>query len=90
MLERMFEIGTPRPDRCLVEAVVSPSNRMLGRSIVGGHFRQTYNAVIIAISRAGKQIKGDPWKYRFAAGDTLLMETHPSFYERNRNSREFY
>ncbi|MCD6293454.1 MAG: SLC13 family permease, partial [Deltaproteobacteria bacterium] len=45
VLERMFEIGTPRPDRCLVEVVVSPSNRLIGRSIVGGHFRQLYNAV---------------------------------------------
>ena len=90
VLERMFEIGTPRPDRCLVEAVVSPSNRMLGRSIVGGHFRQTYNAVIIAVSRAGKQIKGTLGNIVLQPGDTLLMETHPSFYERNRNSREFY
>jgi len=44
VLERIFEIGTPRPDRCLVEVVVSPSNRLIGRSIVGGHFRQLYNA----------------------------------------------
>ncbi|EFK11368.1 TrkA-C domain protein, partial [delta proteobacterium NaphS2] len=90
VLERMFEIGTPRPDRCLVEVVVSPSNRLLGRSIVGGHFRQVYNAVIIAISRAGKQIKGTIGNIVLQPGDTLLLETHPSFYERNRNSREFY
>ena len=90
VLERMFEIGTPRPDRCLVEVVVSPSNRLIGRSIVGGHFRQLYNAVIIGVSRAGKQIKGTIGNIILQSGDTLLLETHPSFYERQRNSREFY
>jgi di/tricarboxylate transporter len=90
VLERMFEIGTPRPDRCLVEVVVSPSNRLIGRSIVGGHFRQVYNAVIIAVSRAGKQITGTIGNIVLQSGDTLLLETHPDFYQRHRNSRDFY
>lgn len=90
VLERMFKIGTPRPDRCLVEVVVSPSNRLIGRSIVGGHFRQVYDSVIIAVSRAGKQIKGTIGNIVLQSGDTLLLETHPSFYIRHRNSRDFF
>jgi len=90
VLERMFEIGTPRPDRCLVEVVVSPSNRLIGRSIVGGHFRQLYDSVIVAVSRAGSQIKGTIGNIVLQSGDTLLLETHPSFYVRHRNSRDFY
>ena len=90
VMDRMFNISTPRPDRCMVEAVISPTNQLIGRSIVGGHFRQLYNAVIVGISRAGSQIKGTIGDIVLQSGDTLLLETHPSFYERQRNSRDFY
>lgn len=90
VMDRIFEIDTPRPDRCFVEAVVSKSNRLIGRSIVGGHFRQIYDAVVVAVSRGGHQIKGTIGNIVIQAGDTLLLETHPSFYERHRNSKDFY
>jgi di/tricarboxylate transporter len=90
VLERLFEISTPRPDRCLVEVVVSPANKLIGRSIVGGHFRQVYDAVIVAVSRAGSQIKGSLGDIVLQAGDTLLLETNPSFYVRHSRSRDFY
>ena len=90
VMDRMFNISTPRPDRCQVEVVISPTNQLIGRSIVGGHFRQLYNAVIVAVSRAGSQIKGTIGDIVLQSGDTLLLETHPSFYERQRNSRDFY
>jgi di/tricarboxylate transporter len=90
VMDRLFEIDTPRPDRCLVEAVVSRSNRLIGRSIVGGHFRQIYDAVVVAVSRAGRRIDGTIVGIVLQAGDTVLMETHPSFYLRHKNSRDFY
>lgn len=90
VLDRIFEIETPRPDRCLVEVVVSRSNRLIGRSIVGGHFRQIYDAVVVAVSRGGHRITGTIGNIVLQAGDTLLLETHPSFYTRHRNSKDFY
>ena len=90
VLDRIFEINTLRPDRCMVEAVVSRSNRLIGRSIVGGHFRQIYDAVVVAVSRGGRRIKGSIGDVVLQAGDTLLLETHPSFYYRHRNSQAFY
>ncbi len=90
VMDRLFEIDTPRPDRCLVEAVVSKANQLIGRSIVGGHFRQIYNAVVIAVSRGGNQIKGTIGNIVLQEGDTLLLETHPSFYMRNRRSQHFH
>jgi len=90
VMDHIFEIDTPRPDRCLVEAVVSKSCRLLGRSIVGGHFRQIYKAVVVAVSRGGDQIKGSIGDVVLQAGDTLLLETHPSFYMRHQNSKDFY
>lgn len=90
VMDRLFEIDTPRPDRCLVEAVVSKTNRLIGRSIVGGHFRQIYNAVVVAVSRGGNQLKGTIGNIVLQEGDTLLLETHPSFYMRHRRSQHFH
>jgi len=90
VLDTIFEINTVRPDRCMVEAVVSRSNRLIGRSIVGGHFRQIYDAVVVAVSRGGRRIKGSIGDIVLQAGDTLLLETHPSFYLRHRKSQAFY
>ncbi|MBU4055898.1 MAG: SLC13 family permease, partial [Proteobacteria bacterium] len=90
VMDRLFKIDTPRPDRCFVEAVVSNSNRFIDRSIVGNHFRQLYDAVVVAISRAGEQIQGSLGNVVLKEGDTLLLETNPSFYERNKNSQDFH
>ncbi|MBU4318949.1 MAG: SLC13 family permease [Proteobacteria bacterium] len=90
VMDRLFEIQTPRPDRCFVEAVVSNSNRFLNRSIVGTHFRQVYDAVVVAVSRGGKQITGSLGNVVLEEGDTLLLETNPKFYERNKNSQDFH
>jgi len=90
VMDRLFEISTPRPDRCLVEVVVSPSNRLIGRSLVGGHFRQIYDAVVVAVSRGGSRLNGNLGNVVLQSGDTLLLETHPSFYLRHHRSRDFY
>ncbi len=90
VMDRLFKIGTPRPDRCFVEAVVSNSNQFIGRSIVGSHFRSLYDSVVVAIARAGRQISGSLSDVVLEEGDTLLLETHPNFYLQNKNSQDFH
>jgi len=90
VMNRIFDIDSSRPDRCLIEAVVSHSCRLIGRTIVGGHFRQIYNSTVVAVSRNGQQLKGSIGTITIQAGDTLLLETLPSFYIRHRNSKDFY
>jgi di/tricarboxylate transporter len=90
VMDHLFEIETSRPDRCFVEAVVSNSNRFIGRSIVGSHFRTLYDAVIVAISRGGNQLSGSLGNVILEEGDTLLLETNPQFYLRNKNSQDFH
>jgi di/tricarboxylate transporter len=46
--------------------------------------------VVIAVSRAGQRIKGKIGDIVLQAGDTLLLEAHPSFVEQHRNSRDFF
>jgi di/tricarboxylate transporter len=89
-MKRDYNIDSPLHERCMVEVVVSNSCRRIGRSISGGHFRQIYNAAVLAVSRSGHQLKGPVGDIIIHAGDTLLLETTCSFYTRHRNSRDFY
>lgn len=87
--DQVFKLGSPRHQRCLVEAVVSESFPLLGKSIREGRFRTLYQAAIIAVARNGERIDRKIGDIVPRPGDTLLMETHPSFLERYRNTRDF-
>lgn len=87
---QIFKLDMPRPERCLIEAVISESCPIVGKSIREGRFRSLYNAAIIAVSRGGNQVKMKIGNIVLLPGDTLLLEAHPSFAEQQRNSRDFY
>jgi di/tricarboxylate transporter len=87
--DQVFKLSSPRHHRCLVEAVVSESFPLLGKSIREGRFRTVYQAAVIAVARNGERIRRKVGDIVPRPGDTLLMETHPSFLERYRNTRDF-
>ncbi len=87
---QVFKLETPRGDRWFVEAVVSHSCPLIGRSIREGRFRNKYNAVIIAVSRNGQQIKRRIGDIILHSGDVLLLEALPAFVEQHRNNNDFY
>jgi len=87
---QVFKLDVPRPERCLIEAVVSDSFPTAGKSIRESRFRTQYNAAIIAVSRNGVQLKKKIGDIILRSGDTLLLEAHPSFIDQQRNSRDFY
>ncbi len=88
--DQVFKLDAPRTARCLVEAVVSPSCPLVGRSIREGRFRTAYNAVVIAVAREGERINKKIGDIVLRPGDTLLLETHPSFADQQRNARDFF
>ena len=88
--DQIFKLDSPRSRRCLVEAVVSHRCPILGQSIRDGEFRSLYNAVVIAVARSGERINKKVGDIVLQAGDTLLVETNPSFAEQQRNSHHFY
>ncbi len=88
--DQVFKLDAPRADRCLIEAVVSNTCPLVGRTIRGGRFRATYNAAVIAVARNGHRIRRKIGDIVLQAGDTLLLEAHPSFVVQNRNSRDFF
>lgn len=87
---QVVKLDAPRPQRCLVEAVISRTNPLIGKTVKEGRFRSVYNAVVIAVARDGHRITdrkiGD---IELQAGDTLLLEAHRSFQEQHKNSREW-
>jgi len=87
--DQVFKLDAPRRERCLIEAVVSLSCPLVGRSVREGRFRSSYNAVVIAVARDGERVKKKIGDIILRAGDTLLLEAHPSFVDQHRNSRDF-
>ena len=88
--EQVFKLDAPRSTRSLIEAVVSDSCPLVGRSIREGRFRTAYNAAVVAVARNGQRLRQKVGDIVLRTGDTLLLEAHPAFVEQQRNSRDFY
>jgi di/tricarboxylate transporter len=87
---QIFKLDAPRSQRCLIEAVVSDSCPIVGRNIREGQFRKRYNAVVVAVARNGERLHGKIGDIVLRPGDTLVIEAHPSFVDRQRLSSDFY
>lgn len=88
--DQVFKLDAPRSRRMLIEAVVSNTCPLVGRTIRDGRFRTIYDAAIIAVSRNGVRIRKKVGDIILHSGDTLLLETHQSFLDQQRNSRDFF
>lgn len=88
--QQLFKLESARSDRVLIEAVVSNNYPFSHMTIREARFRRHYNAAVIAVARNGQRIRKKIGDIELLAGDTLLLEAHPSFVERQRNSRDFY
>ena len=88
--KQLFKLGQARQERCFLEAVISNSNPLVGKSVREGRFRSRYNAVIIALARNGERVKRKIGDIVLRPGDTLLLESRPAFLDQQRNSRDFF
>ena len=73
----------------LVEVAVSPSSIMLGRSVKEADFRSRFDAGIVAIRRGEQQISGGIGRYRFQAGDSLILSVGDDFKTRRELLQNF-
>jgi di/tricarboxylate transporter len=87
---QVFKLHAPSSERCLVEAVVSDVCPLVGKSVREGRFRSRYDAAVIAVSRSGERIPKKIGDIVLRPGDTLLLATHPSFVDLQKNSRDFF
>ncbi len=88
--DQVVKLDAPRPQRTLIEAVVSDTCPLVGRTVREGRFRSVYNAVIIAVARNGERVRKKIGDIVLRPGDTLLLEAPISFVEQHRNSRDFF
>lgn len=88
--DQVAKLTTPRSQRSLIEAVISSSSPLVGKSVREGGFRTVYNAVIIAVARNGERVNKKIGDIVLQVGDTLLLEASPSFAPTHRNSRDFF
>ncbi|MAR93245.1 MAG: SLC13 family permease [Pseudomonadota bacterium] len=82
-------LASDRPERCLVEVVLSPHSAVLGRTIKDSRFRDRYGAVVLAVARNGERVAENLGAIRLRAGDTLLLEARPNFANQQRQNRDF-
>lgn len=88
--DEVFKLDTPRSERCLIEAVVSNTCPIVGKTIREGRFRTQYNAVVLAVARNGERLLGKIGSIRLQSGDTLLLEANTNFVSQQRISKDFY
>lgn len=87
--DQVFKLDSPRRERLLIEAVISQTHPLNGRTIKEGRFRNRYDAVVLAVSRNGERVKEKVGNIRLKTGDTLLLEAHSTFLDRYRNSSDY-
>ena len=88
--DQIFKLNSSRRERLMIEAVVSPTHPVNGKTIKNGRFRNIYDAVVLAVCRNGERVKEKVGDIRLKTGDTLLLEAHPNFLEQYRNSSDYY
>ncbi len=88
--DQSFKLQSLEKERCLIEAVVSDTCPLVGKSIRDGRFRSYYSAAVIAVARNGEQLQKKIGDIVLRAGDTLLLETGHDFSDQHRNSRDFF
>jgi di/tricarboxylate transporter len=87
---QVFKLYEARHNRSLLEAVVSATHPLRGKSIKEGGFRSRYNAVVLAVSRSGSRLNDKVGDIVLRTGDTLLIEASTTFLQRFRNASDYY
>jgi di/tricarboxylate transporter len=74
----------------VIEAVVSRSSPMLGKTIKEGNFRARYDAAVLAVHRHGERVAENLGQLVLRPGDTLLILAGDDFFKRWNQARDFY
>lgn len=74
----------------LLEVVVSHSATIRGKTLKNSHFRENFDAVVVAIRRGHEKLEGGLGNIELHAGDTLVLVPGKNFQRESRKlSREF-
>ncbi|MEX0907276.1 MAG: SLC13 family permease [Gemmatimonadota bacterium] len=87
--ERKHELHGDEGVDTFFEAVVSGASALVGKTLAESEFRSRFQAVVIAIHRAGSRVNAKLGTVRIKEGDTLLLLADRGFRERWRDRNEF-
>ncbi|WP_028864848.1 SLC13 family permease [Psychromonas aquimarina] len=73
----------------LVEVIVSPSASITGKTLKECHFRENFDAVVVAIRRGHTPLEGGLGKVELREGDTLLLAPGKTFEQSKNLTRNF-
>ncbi|WP_417704547.1 SLC13 family permease [Rheinheimera aquimaris] len=73
----------------LLEAVISYSSRLVGKSLKQLRFRHEYDAVVIAVRRGHERLQGGLGDLILHAGDVLILSVGKHFPGQHQLSQEF-
>ena len=76
---QLSKLKVVKAERRLVQAVLAQRSELVGRTAKDSRFRTRYDAVIIAVHRAGERVHHQIGAIRFQPGDVLLLDTGPGF-----------
>lgn len=87
--EAHFPKESGSPDHEFFEAVVAQGSPLVGRTLADTRFSSYYQAVVLAIHRAGEMVRGRLAYTPLRPGDTLLMIADSGFGDRWRDRADF-
>lgn len=73
----------------LMEAVISYSSKLVGKTLKNLHFREQYDAVVIAVRRGHERLNGGLGDLQLHAGDVLILSTGKDFPGLNELNQDF-
>jgi di/tricarboxylate transporter len=73
----------------LVETLVAPKSRLIGRTLAEMEFRRRYNAIVLAVQRRGHTVRDKLKDMRLRFGDALLIMGPKEEIARIRTSEDF-
>lgn len=73
----------------LMEGMVGPHSRFVGKSLSDTNFRQQFGAIILAVHRHGENLRANFENVRLQFGDTLLLEGSPERLRELFRERDF-
>jgi di/tricarboxylate transporter len=85
--EHLLAVDSPR--HTFFEAVLGQESPLVGRTLEEADFRAHYLAAVVAIHRAGEQIRAKLGDVRLRPGDTLVLLADSDFRSRWRHGSDF-
>jgi di/tricarboxylate transporter len=82
-------LAVESPQHTFFEAVLGPESPLVGRTLKEADFRAHYQAAVVAIHRAGEQIRAKLGDVTLRPGDTLVVLADSDFRSRWRDGSDF-